>query len=282
MNKWYVSPMQALEFVNRTRIRPEEIVLFTKDISLQFFAEMASRDHVVVWVYGSTGTGKSTVSMELARIKDPSFTADLIIFDNAGLKSVTKTTKEGNSLVRDETVKDFGEGSNQMLATIQDLTETLRKRRNSFFLLSPVVKGLPFVHYYLEVLQSNVNLERDSLRDAIKKGLKLLRFRVGVWDRNNNPLGYIQVQSVINNKVYVDYEKKKDNFLALMASGERQSGLDINREAQAVLDEINLTEYPRKADRLNFIKSNSNFTLGQCKSIASEVERILINRGGLL
>lgn len=275
MNKWYVSPMQELELRRRVLYKPEEIILFRNDITPRFMEELISRDSVVCWVYGSTGTGKSTVSLVLSEHRDKSFNADLVIFDNSSMTAKVANSQPGNSFVRDETVRDFGEGSNQLLATVQDLTETLRKRRNSFFLLSPVVKGVPFVHYYLEVLQSNVNLEKVSLAKAIKGGLDELRFKVGIWDRANNPLGFIVVKSKVNNTLYLDYEKKKDKFLDEMSKGLRKSGLDITAEARKLIDELDLNLYPRKADRLNFVKMSSNFTVGQCRSIHDELERII-------
>ena len=275
---FFVSRLRRLEFKLRLQTQPQFSLCFTNNITSQFYDEMDGTDNMVAWIYGRTGSGKSSVGISLADRKDKSqggFTAKNIVFDNLGIKSTVAKSEKGHSFVRDETVRDFGEGSKQLLNTIQDLTETLRKRRNSFFLLSPVIKGVAFVHYYLEVLQSSVSLEENAIKEAIESGLKVIHFRVGVQNNLGTYLGYIVVEVPVDNPIWLDYQKLKDDFLEMMASGERQSGLDIVGEAKRFRDEIDLEKYVRKGERLNFIKMNSNYTLGQCKSIAIEMERVI-------
>ena len=276
---FHINPLQALAFRDRLNFDPSFRRCFSRDITKQFYAEMDNKDQLVLWIYGHTGSGKSAVAMEIARCKDPAFNAALIAFDNNELREIVARSQEGNSIIRDETVKDFGEGSNQMLSTIQDLTETLRKRRNSFFLLSPVIKGVAFVNYYLEILQSDVILEKKHIEQAIKDGLKQITFRVAVQTPDNVNLGYIIIKSPVNNPIYQDYVKMKDKFLIEMAAGDRTSGLDYIGEAEKILKELDLKEYSRKGERLNYIKQNTNFTGGQCRSIHIELERILRKAG---
>jgi len=272
---FHISAVKALEFKDRWNNEPTFRRCFKRNITTQFIEGIRGKDQVVLWVFGETGSGKSTITFELAKVKDSDFNASKVVFDNTTLKQRVSESKEGDSIVRDETTRDFGEGSGQMLATIQDLTETLRKRRNSFFLLSPVIKGVPFVNYYLEVLQSSVNLEKESIAQAIKNGLKEIVFRVGVQTPDNRYLGYILVTSKVNNPIYTEYVKHKDEFLELMAKGEKTSGLDYTAEAKKILSVINLEDYRKKGERENFIKQNTNFTTGQCKSIHIELERLL-------
>lgn len=272
---WRVSPMQELIFKERVRSDPRELVFWKKDLTERFLSELKQRDSVVLWIFGGTGSGKSSLALSLALDTDPCMSADRVAFDNSELEAVIKESGQGDSIIRDETVKDFGEGSDQLLSMVQDATETLRKRRNSFFLLSPVIKGVPFVHFYLEVLQSNVALERGMLSREIKKGLKHIWFRVGVWSDDQKPLGFITRSVEVNNKLFLDYELKKDDFVKAMAEGSRTSGLNIEAEAKRFLEEMDVAVYKLKSERLNYIKMNSNYTLGQVKSIHIELERLI-------
>lgn len=273
--RWFISPMQELIFIKRLEGDPRELVLFQKDISKEFYTELAGRDSIVLWIFGGTGTGKSSFTLELSLIKDPDMSPDRVAFTNSEIDAILKESAPGDGIIRDETVKDFGEGSQQLLSKLQDATETLRKRRNSFYLLSPVIKGIPFIHYYLEILQTSVNLEEKAIKREIRKGLKFIEFKVGVWSPDNTPLGYLTLKTKVNNLLYQGYEARKNKFIPLMASGDRVSGLDIGMEAQRFLNLIDVNTYPRKGERLNFIKMNSNYTGGQCKSIHTEVERLI-------
>lgn len=279
MVKFYTSPLQAVVFKDRLKREFGFRKCFSKNISQEFYEDMLTSDNRVYFVFGSTGSGKSTVSIELWVMKDPKFTAEKIAFTNEELAKKVYNSQTGDCFARDETTRDWGEGSGQLIATIQDLTETLRKRKNSFILLSPVIKGHGFVHYYLEVLQASVNLEEKAIKKFIDEGGKEIYFRVGILDRDLNYIGYIIVKSTVNNSVWLDYDIRKDEFLKLMSSGQRVTGLDIIKEAEAYLKELDLTRYPKKGQRLTYIKYNSNYTNAQCQSIAIEMERLIEDRG---
>jgi len=279
MPKFLYTPLQARVFKERLRSDDTFQRCFTENITKDFDTELKSRDQMILWIFGLTGTGKTTVATEKAKDIDANFSANNIVFDNNELREKVNKSQPGDTFIRDETVKDFGEGRDQMLAEVQDMTETLRKRRNSFFLLAPVVKGIPFVNFYLEVLQSDVSLEHKALARLVKKGLKYIHFRVGIQSREGYYLGYIIVKSEVNNPIYTEYIKAKDRFLEEMASGSRVSGLDYEKEGRKILEKINLEKYRKKGERYNYIKMNTNFTMGQCRSIHIELERILREEG---
>lgn len=280
MVELYVDKLQEEEFVSRIRMNSSFSLCFTNNITDKFMENYRNRDSGVYWVYGSTGSGKSSLAIALAVDKQRNFNGSKqIVMTNDELKNVVYSSKEGDVFIRDETVKDFGEGSGQMISTIQDLTETLRQRQNSFFLLSPVIKGQPFVHYYLEVLQCNVPLDAKSMKKYIGAGNTELFFRVGVQDKNLHYLGYILVSVEVNSHVWVDYQKKKNDFLEKMASGERTSGLDYTAQAEKFLEIIDFEKYSKKGERRVFIKQNSNFTNSQVLSIHVEMERLISERG---
>ena len=51
--RWFISPMQELIFIKRLEGDPRELVLFQKDISKEFYTELAGRDSIVLFVHGS-------------------------------------------------------------------------------------------------------------------------------------------------------------------------------------------------------------------------------------
>ena len=274
--KFFLSPLMKEVFLNRIQSHPTFKCCFQKNLTDKFEEELKTRDQVVIWIYGLTGSGKSSIAISLTFFTDRNgMSAKRIVYTNPDIQKAVMNSDEGDSFIRDETVKDFGEGSGQMLSTMQDLTETLRKRRHSFFLLSPVIKGVSFVNYYLEVLQANVNLEKEAIQAYINGGGKDLWFRCGVQDNTGRYLGFIIVHSEINNPLWVAYQKKKDSFLEEMASGARKSGIDFTEEARKLIKEIDFEAYPKKGQRLVFIKQNTNFTTSQVKSIHTEMERLI-------
>lgn len=273
--KMFLSNFKKLLYESKIERDENFALAFSKNITKEFLDDFMDSDSKSLWVYGETGSGKSSVADILMSMKDKNFSAKKISMTNEDLKNSVFSSEDGDCFIRDETAKDFGEGSGQLMATIQDLTETLRQRRNSFALLAPIIKGHGFIHYYLHVLQSSINLERDSVKSFIKNGGKFVYFRVGIQDKNLHYIGYIILRTELNTKLWKDYQTKKNKFLEEVSSGERSTGLNYTDEAIKFLKLIDLSQYPKKGNRLVFIKQNTNYTNTQCTSIHSELERIL-------
>lgn len=110
----------------------------------------------IVWqIYGKQGSGKSKLSMEIARRIDPTFNADRIFLRRENLLNALKNAKSNTAYVLDEQKHDFGHGSERQLKELQDIEEITRIEQVHLGFNSPTLREHIAVNYTFEVLQKN-------------------------------------------------------------------------------------------------------------------------------
>ena len=116
---------------------PSSRKIFRTDFTKLLFEDLVKRrdskieSHCVITGWGFTGSYKSSVFIELARVMDKNFSADKIAFTNQELLDITEHLHEKGFVLHDEVTEEFGTGSGRMQAFLQMQAETLRKSQIS-------------------------------------------------------------------------------------------------------------------------------------------------------
>jgi hypothetical protein len=200
--------------------------------------------NMMIFIGGSTGSGKSWASMSIAKQIDPTFTADRIVFNGTELMALINsgTLTKGSAIVFEEagigmSSKSWQSTTNKML---NYLVQTFRHQNLILILNSPY---MDFVDastrklFHAEISTMSVNLATQmckvkprciSYNSRNKKFyFKMLRFDLG--RRRNIPFNTWNVCSPEKNLIK-EYNVKKDAFT-------HKLNIQIQNELQKIEDE---------------------------------------------
>jgi hypothetical protein len=256
--------LQKDRFKEWIQAEPSFRRVFTRNITDKFNDELRHRiegkrpDHVILMLYGETGTFKSSVAQEIARNQlDKHFNLDKIVFRNREIIDTIPTLTKKSCLIRDENPIEMGMGTGRIASEIDTYVETLRKAQISLIFIRPQRELLRTAHFYLRTI--DVTLNGSAVR-------------VGVQDPSSlRYLGGILVPIEQNNALWQAYEGKKDAFIEGVMKNDGK-GLPIDRLADKV---IALPQYSSdlkiKELRLLVYKTFKGYTTSEVDMILTEV-----------
>lgn len=228
---------------------------------------VSKENHIVIFVYGEQGLGKSKLIQKIMKIIDPDVTVDNIMFGSQDVLDVLPLIKRGSVVCRDETYQEFGVGSNRIREGFNKAIETLRKSGISFIMARPEYEMINGVHWILRVLARN-DVERKT------------------WCALLDPKTMFCMGGIIlhidddSDDLWVKYLEKKDAFIN-QVKNQTNAKYNISEKAEEVLNALleqdpNLTLWVKKLERKNFVKEfNSGFTSGENDAIHIEMERLI-------
>lgn len=245
--KWMIEPIQKLKLIQRLKDNPTFKLCFKKNITKQFITETKRKctdptedNHIVITVFGETGSNKSGSMQSLAFALDPSFTAQNICFTNQEMLDRLKETskKKGGFYIRDESIKQFGHGSYRVELEIDNASKTLRQERKSLIFICPEEIHIGSSHYILHVIQKSEcrKYTRIGLIDPLTKAY----------------LGYIIIKLNWNDQIWQDYQKKKDNFTKSIQN-QNIGVLDYEKLAKDLIKEKAFNDLKRKKQKKVYI-----------------------------
>lgn len=268
-------PIQKQKILNRLKQMPTFINCFTKNITDAFFEELDKRSHIILFMWGETGTFKSSAMIEIMRRKDKTFNFNRISFHNQQMIEQVKKSNENEAYMRDETPYDVGQGSGRARMQIALISETLRKRGNSLGFISPSFERVATAHYILQTIDATMT--EDEVKKRLKAGedIKEVYVRIGVQDpQTQHFLGSIRVRIEINNDIWLEYDEKKDIAMDEFAKME-YGQISYEDIAKQLLEEIDLEKYRKKGERLMWLKQTlkNRFTTNEIKDIGIAMEQ---------
>ena len=192
--------------------------IFRIDFTKPFFDDLAVRrdnkieSHAILTGWGFTGSYKSSVFIQVSMFMDKNFTADKIAFTHQELLDIVENQHTKGFVLRDEVTTEFGIGSGRQQAFLQIQAETLRKSQISFGYVSPELKPIGTEHYFLHTIGHN----RFTLDDE-GTPTEPVYVLIGVMNPpTKNYLGGAIIEIDWNNKVWKEYNKKKDLFMKMV------------------------------------------------------------------
>jgi hypothetical protein len=189
--------------------------IFKHDFTKQFYDDLTDRrdnkikQNCVMFIFGYTGTMKSGVGIEIGRFVNHDFSAKNIAFTDTELLSIVEGIKEHEYVMRDECLEEFGYGSNRNRSFIQMQAETLRQHQTWFTYISPSLKLIGTEHYVLHTIGHN-KFKVDDEGNPTEPVFVLLG---AINPITNNYLGGVFVEIEWMNKVWIQYQNKKNEFL---------------------------------------------------------------------
>jgi len=234
------------------------------------------QDHIVIFMYGTQGLGKSSVGIEILE-NNGIYTTDNIGFSNDEILDIAKSKKVKTIIMRDESIDLFGVGSKRLEATVGNTIETCRKAGLSFIFLKPVFEKIAGVHLVLEVLQRNMErrITHCALRDTeTNYCIGFVLFDIKPTNDESTP------ELAKHKQFWEEYNKKKDIFIENITQ-QSIGATDITGRAKAVLKLLHEQDpderiYIKKQERLLFIKEQfPNFTIKELELIRIKVEQLI-------
>lgn len=230
------SKSDRAKLLDYLRANPSSRRILKNNFTQPFIDDLIKRrdakieSHIIFTGWGFTGSYKSSLFIELARIMDRRFTAQKIAFTNQELLDLVEQQHTKGFILRDEISQEFGVGSGRQQAFLQIQAETLRKSQISFGYLSPELKPIGTEHYFLHTIGHNdfkVNDEGQPTEPVF------VLFGV-VNPSTRNYLGGAIVEIDWDNKVWRDYSAKKDEFMEKVRNRDFAKA-SMDKLAQAVL-----------------------------------------------
>lgn len=273
--------------LNRERLKlklieePSFRRVFKNNLTDKFFDSMKKmvdpnhlhEDNTILSLSGFTGTGKSIVSLSIAKnIVPERFTyKNMCFFDNE-IKKLVKILPRDSFVVRDEGTNKavFGIGSVQESSEFELIVESSRKKGLSIILVEPSEKKKDIIKWYLETVDKDV--KNRVTRVAIKEPSTM------------KYLGAIYVP-VVNDFDYdwIKYNENKDKFIDDLQQG-KMSNVKMNPKdvAKELYEELDIDVYKKPKERKAWIVSKyPQYTGGQVDLIYTWLE-MLIRQDGVL
>lgn len=194
--------------------------------------------NALIAITGQTGSGKSMCSLELARLVDPDFTANQVVFKITDFLDLMKSLDKGRVIVFDEAGVDFDarRSSSKGNVGFSNILKTYR------YLQIPTIFTLPrltmldinarrLFHYWIKT--SGIDYKRSlckthwfNIDSEDDWGDKVKRYFTRVISKETNERAAItMVKFHMPPKKIVDaYEKRKDEFVRTMLA-EIEAGL---------------------------------------------------------
>jgi hypothetical protein len=294
--KFYRTPLQELLLAKKVSEDKELYEIFRKKkyINSEMDYEFKSRttgiidNFITILITGEQGTIKSGTGQAIVQEKiQPEFTAKQISFLYEDFKKMLGESKPGETFILDEQVFMHGTGSIRIIDEIQSIIETLRKRRNSMILIAVEDKYFPeeIFTFTLETIDNTIlgtcpfhmklheirtckefneqdhHIEKIIVRLAVKKKMQYI--------------GLYTQEIIWNNQIWLDYSKKKDEFLEL-AKIQKFGKIDYENLANEILRLPESALYQKtKEIKLLLEKLFPNLTIGEKELITAQIR---INR----
>jgi len=232
-------------------------------------------DHVVIFIYGQQGLGKSSVAIEILE-ELGIFTVDNIGFSNDEVMEAVRLKKASTVIMRDESIDVFGVGSRRMEATIGNTIETCRKAGLSFLFLRPTYEHIDGVHFVLEVLQRNNarRITHCALRDLeTNYCIGFVLFNIKETNNTETP------ELIKHKKLWDEYIEKKNIFIDKIRE-QQAGGVNIGDKAEYCLQKLKECDpegkiYIKMGERFLFIKEQfPNYTTKELELIKIKMEML--------
>ena len=160
--------------------------------------------NLIFHVYGKPGTGKSYSALSLAKAIDPTFKVNTHCYwDLRKFIDELDDLEDGGCYIIDEVARSWGEGSFRVLAEINTVFETVRKRQIFIIVCTPRYFYSPTWSFCLEGVAGQISFELNKSRMALQTG-----------DRKT--MGFVLFNSPavsIGAEELEIYEARKDKFL---------------------------------------------------------------------
>jgi ABC-type dipeptide/oligopeptide/nickel transport system ATPase component len=233
--------IQALKFNQRMEAEPTFENCFKPEFNLtkDWVDEVKTRTsgdlkhHVVLFIFGETGSFKSSIAQEIATQFDKSFDVKNIAFDNNNLLKLAFSSEPKQWFIRDESPFEFGVGSWRVEKQVQILAETLRQRQNSLVFIAPTLRPVLSAHYVLET----IDISTDS--KVVRAGL--------IDPQSFKYIGFILVKIHWGNKLWEEYQKVKAQFLEQVVKMDFGDA-NIEQDAMRLLQDKRLVNCKNKKE----------------------------------
>lgn len=255
--------MQILKFRAEIESNSTFKKVFTTDITEDWWEDVKSKDHAVLFIHGQTGTLKSSSGQEVAMILQEDFKPDQISFSSDELLRRFRTSKPGETYIRDESPDLFGIGSVRIASHVNMLAEALRQRGNSLIFIAPTQnKLIEPAHYNLKTV-APLTVDGKYVRLAVQE------------PDTQRYLGAIMLEIHYDNPVWIEYQKAKKAFLERVPLGEFRE-LDINEMAKEALGKIDLEKDKTGKERLLRIREIfPNITTREVSDVCIRVNQMI-------
>ena len=255
--------LQILRVKEMVKQDPSFKRVFTRNITESFFSDLSQRihgdkpDHFILYLWGQTGTFKSSVAQSIATQFYKTFSEENIVFDNRSILDIMPSLGNKSIVIRDESPKEFGMGTMRINSEVATYTETLRKAQISLIFIRPIFMDFPQAHFYLRTIEYRTDFSQ---------------VRVGIQDPTSQKyLGFVFVDIEKDNAIWLAYETKKDAFLKSVLSSDNK-GLDLEQHAEQVLKHEDFDPFLKKKEiRLIVYKLFKGMTTNEISMIESEV-----------
>ncbi|MEM5785127.1 MAG: hypothetical protein QW469_01135 [Candidatus Aenigmatarchaeota archaeon] len=158
--------------------------------------------NIVISVYGDQGTGKSYSAIRLAEKFLNLKSADTICFSNTELLNKLKEYENKTddmvvTFIKDEQEREYGVGSSREASDIQAIEHTCR-----------VLKiNLIFISIFVKLHNNNFILRPIARNETLKRNLLI------VYNKDQIPLGYVELGFPENKKLIQEYERRKREYV---------------------------------------------------------------------
>lgn len=184
---------------------------------------------ILLSVFGTQGSGKSTCAMTIAAYMDPRFTVERIFFNYNDLVYARSKLQDHTAVVIDEQSQVYGLDAHRVMTILQNLKEQLRKKSIHFIFCAPVL--------YPEHETSMYLLEAMFIDEEVRECVCAL------YTRDRLCLGHVRIPHPLNpidetgglvTKEFMDeYQRKKDAHLERVL--DRKSKDVFEERAEAVM-----------------------------------------------
>lgn len=232
---------------------------------------------------GEQGSMKTSSAMSLMKEKvNPSFSMSGVCFTYADFESRLNTSVSGDCFQIDEMVFQHGTGSIRLINDLQNIIETLRKRRNSMFMCGVTSKFFPesIFHLVFEALDNTIqgtckdipelhevrtcpcNKDKDHVIDCV-----FVRFIVR---KNDKSIGFYVQKVIWNNPMWLEYNNEKVKFME-QAKSNAFDKLDYEGIAEELLNDKELVFYKKNRDLKLYLEK-------KFPNLANEEKELLIRQ----
>lgn len=235
------------------------------------------RQNIILSIFGETGTGKSYVGWRLGEYVqwlvmtylniNLEFDERSVHLDLASQLANLKYAKPFSVNITDEQTDFYGTGSLYVVSSMENIEATCRKVPLNFICCSPRVRT-HFHNYVLETFMVEWPKQRKVVGEEgyIPHGRTYCFVYSPESKKYIIPMGYIIINHPTKLDALIRYEKKKDNYMEKIITGESISVEEIRQE--------HISEFFKH----EMYTSNPNLFLGRSGRPVKSKIKILLNK----